>query len=287
MTDIRARFAGLGRTFIGLGVALALAGSVVAQTAGGDPNLALPNEIVRVELDDHAMTGLVTHLPEGGPYRRGLVLFPGHPGILDLREEDGVIRYKLPGNFLVRSRRHWLDRDTLVLLVDAPSDQLATFSQRFRETPRYGADVAALLRATGARYGVTEWVFIGTSEGSVSAFHAARMNPDLASRLVLTSSLFLANRHGPGLSGADLAQMPARSLWVHHRDDPCPYTAYRDARDFAGRSGKPLLTVNGGGPGRGDACAAFTAHGYVGMEKETIRAIQEWMATDRVADIGP
>jgi len=36
-----------------------------------------------------------------------------------LREESGQLRFGLGGNFLVRSRRHWLDDDTLVLVVDA------------------------------------------------------------------------------------------------------------------------------------------------------------------------
>ena len=44
-------------------------------------------------------------------------------------------RFDLRGNFLVRSRRHWLDEETLAVAVDAPSDQWATFSQTFRETP--------------------------------------------------------------------------------------------------------------------------------------------------------
>ena len=33
------------------------------------------------------------------------------------------------------------------------------------------ADVAALLTEVGRRFGVEDWTFVGTSEGSVSAFH--------------------------------------------------------------------------------------------------------------------
>ena len=125
----------------------------------------------------------MTHLRDAKAYKYGIALIPGHPGIMRLREENGQPRFELRGNFLVRSRRHWLDGlddETLVLVVDAPSDQWVTFYQQFRETPRYGADVAALLNETGRRYGVADWTFVGTSEGSISAFHAARMNPALA-----------------------------------------------------------------------------------------------------------
>ena len=83
---------------------------------------------------------------------------------------------------------------------DAPSDRWPTFYQEFRETPRYGADVAALVAEASRKYGVADWTFIGTSEGSLSAFHAARMNPELARRVILTSSVFVAGKNGPGLS---------------------------------------------------------------------------------------
>jgi pimeloyl-ACP methyl ester carboxylesterase len=86
-------------------------------------------------------------------------------------------------------------------MVDAPSDQWATFSQGFRESPRYGADVAALLNEVARRFGVEDWTFVETSEGSIGAFHAARMNPGLARRVILSSSLFQPSRYGPGLSG--------------------------------------------------------------------------------------
>jgi len=253
-----------------------------AQTSGApvdDPNFAHPNEIVTVAVQDYAISGLATHLRDAKAFKYGVVLFPGHPGIMRLREEDGQPRFGLGGNFLVRSRRHWLDEETLVVVVDAPSDQWTTFSQGFRETLRYGADVAALLKEAGRRFGVEDWTFVGTSEGSISAFHAARMNPGLARRLILTSSVFLRSQNGPGLSGVKWDGLSARLLWVHHEDDPCMYTAYRDAQRFAEKSRSPLVTVRGGGPSRGGACQAYTAHGFVGVESEAVSAMRSWVKT--------
>ena len=129
------------------------------------------------------------------------------------------------------------------------------------------------------RFGVQDWTFVGTSEGSVSAFHAARMNPQLARRMILTASLFQATQNGPGLSVVDWNRLSARLLWMHHEADPCRYTAYRDARRFAEKSRSPLVTVRGGGPERGDACQAFTAHGFVGVEREAVMAMQSWVKT--------
>ena len=249
------------------------------QDQSRDPNLAHPTQVVTVSGKGYTLSGLVTHRQGAKRIRHGLALFPGAPGIMKLRDEGGEPRFELRGNFLVRSRRHWLDEETLVVVVDAPSDQWGTFDHAFREQPRYGADVAALLREVGQRHGVEDWTFIGTSEGSVSAFHAARMNPGLARRVILTSSLFLSSRNGPGLSGVRWEELSSKLLWVHHEDDPCSYTMYRDAVRFAEKSRSPLLTVRGGGPYRGEPCQAQSAHGYVGVEVDTIRAMQSWVKT--------
>lgn len=247
--------------------------------AQADPNLAHPNVVVTVARDGYSIAGLATHLEGRNRFKHGIALFPGHPGIMRLREEAGAPVFELRGNFLLRSRRQWLDEETLTLAIDAPSDQWTTFYQTFRATPRYGADVAALLKAAGERFGVQEWTFVGTSEGSVSAFHAARMNPDLARRTILTASVFRATRNGPALSNVGWNDLASPLLWVHHADDPCAYTAYRDAVGFARISRAPLITMRGGGPGRGDACQAFTAHGFVGVEREAVLAMRDWVKT--------
>lgn len=256
--------------------------SLPAHAQASDPNLEHPTRVVTVQRDGYTIAGLVTHREDAKNFKYGIALFPGNPGIMRLREEEGQPRFEMRGNFLVRSRRHWLDEDTLVVVVDAPSDQWAAFYQHFRETPRYGADVEALLREISRRYKIEDWTLVGTSEGVVSAFHAARMNPQFARRTILTASLFRTTRNGPGLSGVNLAELPGPLLWVHHENDPCQYTAYRDAKAFAQRSGKPLVTARGGGPESGGACQAYTAHGFVGVEPETVKAMLSWVKTGTV-----
>ncbi len=262
-----------------------LCGTAAAQgvTEAADPNSLLANEVVTVTRGDYGISGLVTRLPEAKVFKHGIALFPGYPSIMKLREEAGQPRFELGGNFLIRSRRHWVDADTLVLSVDAPSDEWRSFNQQFRATPRYGADVAALLAEAGRRYGIAEWTLVGTSEGSVSAFHAARMNPALAPRLILTASLMLPGRNGPGLSGVAWNELSSRLLWVHHADDPCAYTPYHEARRLAELTRSPLLTVRGGGPARGAPCEARSAHGFVGVERETVAAMLEWVRSGQVA----
>ncbi len=244
-------------------------------------------EIVTVKRGGYTVSGLAMRGAKAQP-KFGIALFPGHPGIMKIQERDGELKFEMGGNFLIRSRRHWIDAETMVLAVDAPSDQWATFYQAWREGARYGADVAALVEEAGRRYGVEDWTFVGTSEGSLSAFHAARMNPKLAKRVILTASVFEASRNGPGLSRVNFADLQPALLWVHHADDPCQYTPYRAAQAFAKKSNAPLVTVRGGGGWTGDLCQARTAHGFVGVEVPTVRAMHDWVKTGRVpGDVGP
>lgn len=261
------------------GSLIAFCGLLAATAAG-----AQVDEVITARLDGYSIAGLATRLEAARELRHGIALFPGHPGILRLELEDGRPRYDMRGNFLVRSRRHWLDAQTLVLVIDAPSDQWATFFQHFRTTPRYGADIAALLAAASKKYRLADWTFVGTSEGSVSAFHAARMNPRLARRVILTSSVWGPTRNGNGLSDADWSALKAPLLWVHHQDDPCQFTAYAEAQRYATRTGSPLVTVRGGGPEKGGACQAFTAHGFVGVERLVVRAMRSWVSTGAVPE---
>jgi hypothetical protein len=253
-----------------------------AAATAEDPNAGATDVVLTVPRQGYSMAGLVSHLPGVRAFKYGIALFAGHPGILRLREEEGQIRFDLGGNFLVRSRRHWLDEETLVLMVDAPSDQWSSFSQRFREGARYGEDVKALLEEAGRRYSIGDWTLVGTSEGSISAFHAGRMNPALARRVILTASVFLAGRNGPGLSSVEFDAPAGRLLWVHHESDPCAYTPYGSAQQFAAKSRSPLLTARGGGPARGKPCEARSAHGFVGVEPETVQAMRSWVKTDVV-----
>jgi hypothetical protein len=258
---------------------------VIALLASAAGAAAQPvEELVTVKRGSYTVSGLAMKGAKAQP-RYGIALFPGHPGIMKIQSET---RFEMGGNFLIRSRRHWIDADTMVLAVDAPSDQWVTFYQAFRETKRYGEDIAALIEEAGRRYGVEDWTYVGTSEGSLSAFHAARMNPGLARRVILTASVFEASRNGPGLSRVNFADLRSPLLWVHHVDDPCQYTPYRAAQAFAKKSNAPLVSVRGGGGWTGELCQARTAHGFVGIEIPTVQAMRSWVKTGQVPnDVGP
>ena len=268
------------------GLAAFAAALIVAAPAayaqGADPNAALANEVIVAQLPGHSISSLVTHQPRATKFTHAIALFPGSPGHMNLRMEGGTIQYGLGGNFLVRARRHFIEDGILTVVIDAPSDQQGSFLQAFRETPRYAEDVKAALDAVSKKFGPLDWTFIGTSEGSVSAAHAARMLPSEAKRVVLTASVVSPSGRGRGVEIADIRQITIPVLWVHNRDDPCKYTQYSRIKGYAAETRTNLLTVIGASGVRGDPCMAYTQHGFVGMEIKTIKAILSWIRTGQV-----
>jgi pimeloyl-ACP methyl ester carboxylesterase len=264
---------------LALGTVLAfLPHPVHAQGKGKDPYAALANELIVAQLPGRSIAALVTHDRGAAKFTHAIALFPGSPGYFELRMEDGEIRHGMRGNFLIRARRHFLDAGYLTVVVDAPSDEQPYFAPSFRETPRYGEDVRAIVEAVSKKYGTLDWTFIGTSEGSVSAAHAARMVPE-AKRVVLTASVVTPNKRGRGLAVADIQRIKIPVLWVHHRRDPCIATPHHRVKSYAEETKTPLVTVTGVGDSRGHPCEAFSEHGFVGMEVKTIRAILSWIST--------
>ena len=265
-----------------LGGMLALAPNPAhAQGKGKDPNAALANEVIVAQLPGRSIAALVTHRPGARKFTHAIALFPGSPGYFELRVEDGEIRHGMRGNFLIRARRFFLEEGYLTAVIDAPSDQAPNFHQSHRETPRYGEEVRAIVEAVSKKYGALDWTFIGTSEGSVSAVHAARMVPD-AKRVVLTSSVVFPGPRGRGVEAGHAKQVKIPLLWVHHRSDPCKFTPYYRVKSYAEETGTPLVTVTGVGDRRGNPCEAFSEHGFVGMETKTIQAILAWISTGQV-----
>ena len=269
-----------------LGALLAWPALPVLAQGGADPNAAFTNEVIVAQLPGRSVSALITHRPGDAKFTHAIALFPGSPGYMNLRVEDGEIRFGLRGNFLVRARRHFIEDGFMTVVIDAPSDQQGSFYQAFRETPRYGEDVKGVLDTVSKRFGALDWTFIGTSEGSVSAAHAARMLPSEAKRVVLTSSVVAPSRRGRGVEVADINAIRIPVLWVHNRNDPCKFTQYSRIRSYAEETKTPLVTVSGAGNVRGEPCEAFTEHGFVGMEVKTIKAILVWIRTGQVpADV--
>lgn len=267
----------LRRLFLLLLPVLGVAGPARAEV--GEPL----RSVVSAELPGRSISALVMQQAGAGPFSRLVLLFPGHPGIMKIRSAD---KFDLGANFLIRSAPLWLDRNTVVAAVDAPSDQWCCFNGAFRASSRYAEELVALNARLSERFGSIPRVIVGTGEGSVSAYHAALALGRSASQVIFTASLFDSSPSSRGLAAMDMRRIQRPVLWVHHRNDACGPTPYWKAERVAGRSEAPLITVLGGSSEDDDGCQPLSAHGFAGVEQATVAAVKQWLDSGLVRDVG-
>jgi len=209
------------------------------------------------------------------------VLFPGSGGLINLRSENGQPRFG-QGNFLVRSRTQFVKNGVVGAILDAPSDQQTGWgmTDEFRLGELHFTDVSAVLDDLGQRFPAIPLFLIGTSRGTISAAAIGARVDGRVAGVVLTSTMFRpapkkSQEPGPGLSKFDFARIKTPVLFVHHVSDQCEVTPYSDAARLSNKY--PLITVFGGSPPQSGPCDAFSAHGYLGKEPETVEQIVNWM----------
>ena len=211
--------------------------------------------------------------------RAVVVLFAGGHGGLQI-SDDGRFGWGA-GNFLVRSRQLFAERNLTVAIVDAPSDrQSAPFLSGFRQTREHAADIKAVIAWLREQAKAPVWL-IGTSRGTQSAAFlatqlAGRDGPD---GIVLTSTILTDNRGRP-VPDMDLDRVTIPVLVVHHEEDGCSLCLFRDMpplmKKLSGVPRKELVSYRGG-VSRGDPCEAFAYHGYNGLEREVVDRIASWV----------
>jgi hypothetical protein len=209
------------------------------------------------------------------------LLFPGSGGLIQLRSENGKPRFN-QGNFLVRSRSEFIKRGVAAAILDAPSDQQNSWGMgdEFRLGPDHFTDIAAVIGDLQKRFTGTPLFLVGTSRGTISAAALGARFSDRIAGAVLTATMFRqaaknSKEPGPGLSRFDFATIKAPVLFVHHVSDQCESTPYSEAARLVDRF--PLITIFGGSTPQSGPCEAFSQHGFLGKEPETVEAIVNWM----------
>ena len=246
-----------------------------------DPKL-ISQKILTANFPDRSISAILSHLVEHKPFERIIYLFVGNPGTIKIKSIED---YGMKGNFLMRTIPLWLDSKTVVISVDAPTDQWDDFKCSFRQSKRYAEDLLALSQKIKKLIGDLPQSIIGTSEGTLSAYYATLALQDTKTKVVMTASLFKSNAHCEGLEKKDLTLIKSPLLWVHHYSDPCKKTPYSLAKYFSESTKSPLITIKSAEAGSGEACHAFTRHGFIEVEDETVHAIKNWIESNEVKDV--
>lgn len=183
-----------------------------------------------------------------------VILFPGGSGLVNPRMEGGRLVYGFGGNFLVRSRHRLVD------------DEFATVTTNSTRLPE---QVQAVLDDIAKRFPKAQVYLMGTSNGTYATMELAEYLSERITGEVHTSSL-------QRIYSFDAKKYKNRHLIVHHKRDTCRATPYNAAEASAQRYGNEFIAMEGG-VSVGDACEAFSYHGYNGIEGETMQAIKNWM----------
>jgi hypothetical protein len=210
---------------------------------------------------------------EGRRPEAAALLFPGSYGNIYLRVEDGKVRPSRPAR-----SREFARNAILPVVVDAPSDR-AVLSPHFRESAAHLLDVRAVLGEVKRRYPGLPVFVVGSSSSTISVAHLALALESEIAGVVFAASVFYWHGGGhnprPMLVAFDWWKIRIPLLFVHHLQDSCGDTPYREAARLA--QWFPLITVSGGKHGQGSPCQGQSAHAFYGREAETVDAIAAWM----------
>lgn len=259
-----------------------LASNTMAQTAGASDGLTESLHLVR--LSRGGDLNVLTSKRTGSNPEIAVLLFPGYPGILKLKEDAGSVTYALAGNFVIRARRFLNSGKVFTVAVDCPVDQWNACDDDYRSSDQHAADIMDVVTSVRTTYGAQQVYVVGTSYGTVSSSFLARALGTKIDGAIHTAT-FTDPRggrksHGMPMASFDWSKAKVPQLFVHHKDDPCDVTRYSSL--VARKGDIPLITVEGVTNPRGDACQAFTAHGFVGREKVVMTAIHSWIAERKV-----
>lgn len=217
------------------------------------------------------------------------LLFPGGEG--EMIERSGRAR----GMFLPRRSRQLVDQGFISAAVDVPSDQASGMTNRFRISKEHLEDIVKVVDFLSAKWSGPIFI-IGISRGTLSAAHVGVSLKHPRIQGIVLASTLTGRIPSPG-NDVSLFDMPLERitlpvLMVHHRNDGCLNANFTEALRLPKRmTGSPkttFLEVLGGDPPQSEPCLLFSAHGFLGKEREVTTAVVDWAMGKQVPDrIGP
>lgn len=218
--------------------------------------------------------------------RASVILFAGGHGKLNLPAsfDDSNIPWG-KNNFLVRSRQYFANEGFMVAVVDAPSDIKAdTYGNGmkggFRTTSKHVEDIDHVISYLKKQANAPVWL-VGTSRGTESAAYLAINSKKQPDGVVLTSSMSVPNKKGDAVTEMPLHKIKIPAYVVAHEKDDCFVTPPEGAEEIysmlknSKRKSKKIFA--GGDEPISSACKAKSAHGFLGIEKEVVRDISNFI----------
>ena len=216
------------------------------------------DELVTVKTPDGTEVPyvLTTNSPQKIAY--AVILMPGGAGTLNPRMEGHRLVFGYSGNFLIRSRALFADRQ----FVAASTNSTTT-----------AARILSIAVDLEKRYGKIQIYVIGTSASTNSTMDLAEKIDGQVAGFVHSSSF---NR----ISSFDPRKFKSRHLMVIHDKDTCRFTMPSNGQTASNKYRTELIVMTGGKT-TGDECEAYAYHGFYGIERETVDRMKAWITQTR------
>ncbi|MEJ0096610.1 MAG: alpha/beta hydrolase [Methylocella sp.] len=253
-------------------VAVACVALIVPTASEANDRLDGSQQIVRTLSLPNGERQRVLYITPPRP-RAAIVMLPGGTGDIGLAS-DGTIAHG--ENFVVRTRRLWLDRGFAVLIPDA----LGANMRGERSSPDYAAVVGRLVAFAHTEAKVPVFL-LGTSQGSIAAMNAAStLDPGQIAGVVMTESVSREGKSGETVFDAHPERVQAPALIVANTDDACwvapPQDAPRIAAAMTRSPDVKTIQVEGGSLAS-KVCGSLSPHGYYGIEGKVVDIVAGWM----------
>jgi len=195
------------------------------------------------------------------------ILFAGSSGNININPNGQPVTNE---NFLVRSRRIFVQNHLATVVIDCPSDHKDGMGTAFRISEDHAMDVGLVIDEMNKKFPGLPVYLIGTSRGTISVASVAEKLAGKVKGVVLTSAVFNEIDFSKGFI------VPV--LIVHNTEDGCPVSPYSGAIHISKSYGYPLVSVKGGSVATGRAaCGSFSPHGFLNKEEPTISTIANWI----------
>lgn len=226
--------------------------------------------------------------PVGVAPAANLLLFAGGDGIVNMTVTGSDFSI-ISGNFLVRTRSFFTVNNVRVIIVNAPSDKLASgMKGGFRYTDQHRYDIDSVINyltdtTTGLGSTLPVWL-VGTSRGTESAAYLALNLNYSVDGIVLTSPITVTTGAGSSLTTLALNQVTIPTLITVHESDGCsvsPPTGGAVIRDaLTSSTSVSLLSYSGGTEPDPNPCSGLTYHGYYGIESTVVTDITNFVVAN-------
>jgi len=182
-------------------------------------------------------------------------------------------------NYLVREANFFADQGiNYYLFPNHNKDEKASYDLRM--SSKRLERVEALVDAVVERNSLPTFL-IGFSRGSIETLRIALSIPERVFGIILASGVYKKGGKGnetmASILGSNNLSVP--TLVIHHRDDSCVVSPFKEAEYFAENSlaSKVDLIELSGGNASGRECGPFHFHGFEGIERKTSNEIVGWM----------